>query len=290
MWHIIFNLNKDPALRIQPVLHELFDTVVYHQDDDEVVEYLIELIFEEEPDIESVRNLLLTMGEDSLHHIDLQLEKLPDHDWLQHVYAQLQPIDAGLFFVHGSHYTDPIPADKIPLLIEAATGFGTGEHPTTKGCLMLCDQLHSVGHTYDNVFDLGCGSGILAIAAGKLWDKARILGVDIDEQSIDVAQRHKDINGVGDAVLFYTGDGLDDPLVAERAPFDLLFANILAQPLIDFADGIVAATQKDGHIILSGFLEEQAERVLAPYLAQSCTLVTTQQIDQWQAVLLKKNA
>lgn len=288
MWHILFELRKDPALAIQSALHELFDTVVYHQDDEEVVNYTIELIFEEKPDQEGVYKALSALDADAMRDVTLTLEKLPEHDWLQHVYAQLQPINAGSFFVYGSHYTDPIPDHKIPLLIEAATGFGTGEHPTTKGCLLLCDQLHKDGHTFRNIFDLGCGSGILAIGAAKLWGEARILGVDIDEQSIDVAQRHKDTNGVGEAVLFYTGDGLDDPLVAERAPFDLLFANILAQPLIDFADGIVAATQKDGYIILSGFLDEQAERVLAPYKAQSCDVLATQHIDQWQAVLLRK--
>jgi ribosomal protein L11 methyltransferase len=290
MWHILFELNKVPALAMQPILHELFDTVVYHQDDEEVVNYTIELIFEDKPDKDGVYDTLASLDQDAMREVALTLEKLPEHDWLQHVYDQLQPIDAGTFFVYGSHYTDAIPANKIPLLIEAATGFGTGEHPTTKGCLILCDQLHKDGHAFRNIFDLGCGSGILAIGAAKLWDDARILGVDIDEQSIDVAQHHKDTNGVGEAVLFYTGDGLDDPLVGERAPFDLLFANILAQPLIDFADGIVAATQTDGYIILSGFLDEQAERVLAPYLAQSCTLIATQQIDQWQAVLLKKTA
>ncbi|HEY1096523.1 MAG TPA: 50S ribosomal protein L11 methyltransferase [Alphaproteobacteria bacterium] len=286
MWHAQFFLHRDPALRIQPVLQELFDTVIYHQDDDEDEDYLIELIFEDEPSAESISAALKTLGEEALDNITVKVEALPQIDWLQHVYDQLQPIDAGSFFVYGSHYKETLPEGKIPLLIEAATGFGTGEHPTTQGCLTLCDIVMEKAPDITNIFDLGCGSGILGIGAAKLWPKAKIIGVDIDEQSVQVAQNHKETNGVGDAVLFLTGDGLDDPLVKERAPFDLVFANILAQPLIDFAEGIVEVTKKGGFIILSGFLNNQAERVLAPYQNLNCSVVKTIEINNWQAVLL----
>ena len=290
MWHAQFFLHREPALRVQPVLQELFDTVVYHQDDDEDTHYLIELIFEDEPDAESIKATLSSLGEEALQSVMIDVEALPQKDWLQHVYAQLKPIEAGSFFVYGSHYTDPLPADKIPLLIEAATGFGTGEHPTTQGCLELCDIVKARNPEIKNIFDLGCGSGILAIAAAKFWPKAQIIGVDIDEQSVTVAQHHKVVNNSADNVLFFTGDGLDDPLVKERAPFDLVFANILAQPLIDFADGIIDATQANGFIILSGFLDTQRDRVLAPYLARGTKVVETAAINQWQAVLLEKTA
>lgn len=288
MWHAQFFLHREPALRVQPVLQELFDTVVYHQDDDEDTHYLVELIFEYDPDPASLKATLASLGEEALQNVTVAIEALPERDWLQHVYSQLQPINAGSFFVYGSHYSEPLPTDKIPLLIEAATGFGTGEHPTTQGCLELCDTVMKRNPAIKNIFDLGCGSGILAIGAAKLWPDARLIGVDIDEQSVQVAQHHKAANNVADNVLFLTGDGLDDPLVKERAPFDLVFANILAQPLIDFADGIVDATQPGGYIILSGFLDSQSDKVLAPYLHRGAKLVETVAINQWQAVLLEK--
>ena len=288
LWHAQFFLHKDPALRVQPVLQELFDTVVYHQDDDEETHYLIELIFEDEPTANIIQNTLASLGEEALSNVTITIEALPQKDWLQHVYDQLQPIHAGSFFVYGSHYTDALPADKIPLVIEAATGFGTGEHPTTQGCLELCDTVKARNPDVKNIFDLGCGSGILAIGASKLWTNAAIIGVDIDEQSVQVAQHHKNTNDASH-ILFLTGDGLDDPEVKARAPFDLLFANILAQPLIDFAPGIIQAVKTNGFIILSGFLNNQRERVLAPYLELGAQIIETREINNWQAVLLSKS-
>ncbi len=287
LWHAQFFLHKDPALRVQPVLQELFDTVVYHQDDDEDTHYLVELIFEDEPAAATIQNTLASLGEEALSHVTIAIEALPQKDWLQHVYDQLQPIHAGSFFVYGSHYKEAFPAGKIPLVIEAATGFGTGEHPTTQGCLELCDVVMAKNPDIANIFDLGCGSGILAIGAAKLWPKASIIGVDIDEQSVQVAQHHKMANDVN-RVLFLTGDGLDDPEVKTRAPFDLVFANILAQPLIDFAPRIVSATRTNGFIILSGFLTNQRERVLAPYLEFGARVVDVKEINNWNAVLLEK--
>ena len=288
LWHAQFFLHRDPALRVQPVLQELFDTVVYHQDDDEDTHYLIELIFEDEPTADIIQSTLAALGEEALQTVTIAIEALPQKDWLQHVYDQLQPIETGSFFVYGSHYNQSLPIDKIPLIIEAATGFGTGEHPTTQGCLELCDTVKVKNPAIKNIFDLGCGSGILAIGAAKFWPKATIIGVDIDEQSVQVAQHHKAANDT-DHILFLTGDGLDDPEVKSRTPFDLVFANILAQPLIDFAPGIVGVTQTNGFIILSGFLNNQRDRVLAPYLALGTHVLETREINNWQAVLLSKD-
>jgi ribosomal protein L11 methyltransferase len=290
MWHAQFYIARDAALRVQPVLQELFDTVVYHQDDDQDEDYLIELIFEDEPNVTDIKNTVTALGEVAFNDVTITVEAIPQKDWLQHVYDQLQPIVAGSFFIYGSHYKEALPTDKIPLLIEAATGFGTGEHPTTQGCLELCDSVKERNPGLNNIFDLGCGSGILGIGAAKLWPKAQVIGVDIDEQSVTVAQHHKDVNGNGENIIFLTGDGLDDPLVKERAPFDLVFANILAQPLIDFAEGIVAATKPGGFIILSGFLNTQNERVLAPYQDLNAKVLKMVEINNWHAVLLEKMA
>src|SRR5205823_11298068 len=154
--------------------------------------------------------------------------------------------------------------------IDAGLAFGTGQHATTSGCLIVLDALASSGHRFANIADIGTGSGLLAFAALKLWPEARCIATDIDGQAIDVARDNAAINGVplghgSGELLLAVADGMDSALLAARAPFDLIVANILAGPLIELAPDVAKALAPGGIVVLAGLLDSQADAVAAAY-------------------------
>jgi ribosomal protein L11 methyltransferase len=218
---------------------------------------------------------------------DWRIEAVADVNWLEHSYQQFKPFSVDEFFIYGSHYDGAPPPDKIPLQIDAATAFGSGEHGTTAGCLRALLVLRDDGWKPRNILDMGAGSGILAIAAAKLWF-CRVLAVDIEEESVIVSARHAAMNGVSDRIDCVQGDGFAPPSVSEKKPFDLVLANILAGPLITMASDLCAVTGK--YIILSGMLDEQAAEVQAAYEKRGCRAVRQFSQEGWTALLLEKTA
>jgi len=218
-----------------------------------------------------------------------QITPIEDKNWLEESYKQFPAFEIGPFYIHGSHCTNPIPTDKMNLQIDAATAFGTGEHGTTKGCLEAMLALKDQGVCPWNVLDMGTGSGILAIAAWKIW-QTPILAIDNDTESIRVAQKHQLENGVSttpSALTCLHGDGYNAPDVTKRAPYDLIIANILAAPLIEMAPQCRQVTDKNGHIILSGMLIEQVPKVQAAYEAQGFTGIRQTNIGEWATLILQ---
>lgn len=224
---------------------------------------------------------------------DWQVDKLPeDTDWLSESYKQFPAFEIGPFFIYGGHYEGSVPADKMGLQIDAATAFGSGEHATTEGCLNAMVALEEQGVCPWNVLDMGTGSGILAVAAWKLW-KTMILAVDIEEEAVIVAARHRDLNKVpGDAagMICAAGDGFRTKDVQKKKPFDLIIANILAGPLIEMAHDLKGVSDENGFVILSGMLSEQADSVLSVYEAEDFTLHTREDIDGWATLVLRNAA
>lgn len=214
------------------------------------------------------------------------VEKVADVNWLAHSYRQFQPFSIGAFFIYGSHYDGALPPDKMPLQIDAATAFGSGEHGTTAGCLRALLSLKGEGFAPRTVLDMGTGSGILAIAARRLWD-VPVLATDIDEESVIVAARHAQMNGIDDMTCL-AGDGFAVPQVRDGAPYDLIIANILAGPLIAMAADLCAVLR--GKVVLSGMLEEQADEVRSAYEARGCRLVSAFPQAPWTTLLLEKSA
>lgn len=211
-------------------------------------------------------------------------------DWLQECYRAFPPFSVGPFFIYGSHYEGAVPDGQIGLQIDAATAFGSGEHGTTKGCLQAMLDMKGAGQCPWNVLDMGTGSGILAIAAWKLW-KTPILAVDIDPESVRVTEHHADLNGVrrgGSCLSTQAGDGFAAPLVAKKAPFDLIIANILAGPLIDMAPALATVSDERGYVILSGMLNEQAAEVLSAYKPHGFTQRRRYDSGEWTTLLLQK--
>ncbi|MEQ8365477.1 MAG: 50S ribosomal protein L11 methyltransferase [Roseicyclus sp.] len=199
------------------------------------------------------------------------VSELPETDWVAHVRRELHPVDAGRFFVYGSHDADKLPEGRIGLLIEAAMAFGTGHHGTTQGCLEAMDKLLTDGFRPRNVADIGCGTAVLAIAAAKVLE-GDFIASDIDEVAVEVALVNAQANGVGGRIACVEAAGFEHPELAKKAPYDLVFANILKGPLIDLAPSVAAHMAKDGRVILSGILNPQAEEVVTAYEAQGLTL------------------
>ncbi len=216
-------------------------------------------------------------------------------DWLAETYRAFPPFSVGPFFIYGSHYADNpdwdgVPHEQMGLQIDAATAFGSGEHGTTKGCLQAMLDLKGMGVCPWNILDMGTGSGILAIAAWKLW-KTPILATDIDAESVRVTEHHAGLNGVklgGSGLSTQAGDGFSAPLVNKKAPYELIIANILAGPVIAFAAELAAVTDTPGYVILSGMLVEQAADVLAAYDIQGFALQERYDVGEWSSLLLRR--
>lgn len=233
-------------------------------------DWVIHAYFERRPSGEDLA-ILRTLGSGAP-----TLEELGEADWVTMSQAGLEPIRAGRFFVHTP--TFPPRPDAINFEIDAGLAFGTGQHATTKGCLEALDRLAADGADFTNIADIGTGTGLLAFAALALWPRAKGIATDIDPISIDVTRDNAAINGIAlghgpGELLLAVADGMDDPMLAARAPFDLLIANILAAPLITLAPAFTAACAPGATILLAGLLDTQAEAVIASYEAYGCRLV-----------------
>ena len=216
------------------------------------------------------------------------VSELPDVDWVAKVKRELAPVEAGRFFVYGSHDADKVPEGAEPLLIEASMAFGTGHHGTTQGCLLALEKLAAEGMTGQSVLDLGCGTAVLAMGAARIWT-GTFLASDIDEVAVDVARANLIANGLGDRVACFVAEGLDHPQIADSAPFDLIFANILKAPLIALAPGITDSLAPAGRVILSGILNEQADEVIGVYSDLGNSLLDRREIGEWTTLILEKN-
>ena len=218
---------------------------------------------------------------------DFAVSEVPETDWVAHVRRELAPVEAGRFVVHGAHDADKVPSGRTGLLIEAAMAFGTGHHGTTLGCLRALDRLEAAGPAPEVIADVGCGTAVLAMAAARLW-RHPVLASDIDEVAVDVARANVAANGLADRVRCVEAAGFDHPDLARAAPFDLIFANILKGPLVALAPDLAQALQPDGHAILSGILNEQADEVASHYSRCGINEVRRERIGDWTTLLLRK--
>jgi ribosomal protein L11 methyltransferase len=245
--------------------------------------WLIHAYFDHHPRLDDIA-LLVGLGSGAP-----LLEQLGEADWVTMSQSGLQPIRAGRFFVHTpTHPPDP---DAINFEIDASLAFGTGQHATTAGCLATLDLLASNDFAPTNIVDVGTGTGLLAFAAMTLWPQAKCIATDIDPVAIDVARDNAAINrvklghGAGE-LLLAVADGMDSPLLAARAPFDLIIANILAGPLIDLAPDFAKALTPGGTVVLAGLLDTQADAVIAAYDKLGITLADRGS-GEWPVLVLK---
>jgi ribosomal protein L11 methyltransferase len=214
------------------------------------------------------------------------VEPLPDQDWIRLSQEGLPPVRAGRFFVYGAHDAGQVPAGVIPIRIEAGMAFGTGHHETTALCLAALSDL-AKRRAFRNVLDLGCGTGLLAIGAAKLW-RRRVVASDIDRDAVQVTRENAAANGVAPLVRALTADGLTHPGIAGEAPYDLIIANILASPLTQLAPSIVRVLMNGGMLVLSGLLTWQENLVVSFYVPHGLILRSRRRDGHWTALVLEK--
>ena len=250
-------------------------------------DWLIHAYFEHSPTAEELTRIaVLGSGEP-------RIEELGEADWVTMSQAGLQPIRAGRFYVHTPMHRR-VPAGTIPFEIDASLAFGTGQHATTSGCLDALDRLEREGKRFANVADIGTGTGLLAFAALALWPDAKCIATDIDRVAVEVARDNAAINGIKlghgkGELLLAQADGMDSPLLAARAPFDLIVANILAGPLIELAPDFAKALAPGGTVVLAGLLDAQAASVAHTYEEQGLA-IRDRGFGEWPVLVCERTA
>jgi ribosomal protein L11 methyltransferase len=245
----------------------------------------VTLHFAEAPDQALLRELVAaSAGKDIAS--TLLFDTVEAKDWVKASLQDLVPVPAGRFVVHGSHDRDRVAPNKLGIEIEAALAFGTGHHGTTRGCLLLLDHVLKSAQPRC-VLDLGTGTGVLAIAAAKALHRA-VLASDIDPPSVQVAAENCRLNEVGNLVRVIRATGFAAPDFAESGPFDLVLANILANPLRQLAGPMTRHLAPGGRVILSGLLTHQAPAVVAAYRARGLVPLRHLRIEGWSSLLLRK--
>ena len=247
-------------------------------------EWTVELIFEDQPNLDYIKDTVgLIESENGVSIKNLISEPVPQKDWVKESYQQFPPLKLGQFYVYGSHVEEAPPQDMKAILVDAATAFGSGQHGTTAGCLLLLDQIIKVNPK--NALDMGCGSGILALAMASMWDSP-ILACDNDPEAVRVTKENADLNRL--KLNAFQSEGFSSSLLTDYGPFEVITANILAGPLIEMAPQMHQHTALGGKIILSGLLIAQAPQVLAAYQEQGFTLLEEKPINEWMSLLMER--
>ncbi|UWQ22539.1 50S ribosomal protein L11 methyltransferase [Jannaschia sp. W003] len=214
------------------------------------------------------------------------VSELPPTDWVAEVRRELHPVEAGRFFVYGSHDADRMPEGRVALLIEAAMAFGTGHHGTTQGCLLALEDLLAEGFAPGAVADVGAGTAVLAMAAKRVFPEAHVVASDIDAVAVEVAEANLRVNGMAGTVDCVEAAGFDHAALA--GPFDLVFANILKGPLVEMAPAMAGAVAPEGRAILSGLLNAQADEVSDAYRAAGFREAGRRELGDWTTLLMRR--
>lgn len=285
-WFVDFDVPVEAV----PAFSEAFDGVadaVTSVEVDADRRWRIEVFFRAEPDrsaIEEALALVAGGGGWPVPRIAIRVE--PVADWVQATYRRFPPFRVGRFYIHGSHTREPAPPSSVRLTIEAAVAFGSGEHGSTSGCLLAVDRL-APRWKRPRVLDLGCGSGILGIAAAKVW-RVPVVGADNDPVAVRTAVGNARINGLGRRLRGIVSTGFGNPRLA--GPYDLVLANILANPLVRLARPMAARLAPGGRAVLAGLLAGQERLVLQAYRCQGLALERRFRRGDWSTlVLAKKN-
>lgn len=260
----------------------LVSSGVFEEPDDSD-QWHVELTFNHTPDATALESIASGLG---LAPLVWQVQKVENRSWLEEVAKSFPPLTIGPYHIIGSHIRETTPKDQIRLKIDAGLAFGSGEHGTTTGCLLSLEALIQA-HDFTNIIDLGSGSGILAIAAAKRLNRS-VLATDFDAVAVRVCNENARLNDVAEHVHCLQADGTDHPDIQRHGPYDLIFANILANTLHDMAEGISEITAPGGIIILSGLLQTQRDAIQERYAAHGFQIAREDPIAPWMTLSMQK--
>jgi len=285
----LLETDEQAARRVADILAESFaaDEVAVSLVDSGGGRWRVTIHFRATPDERATRALAAAAAGDAVAGA-LRFERIAATDWVRQSLAGLPPVAAGRFLVHGAHDRAKIPGNRIGIEIEAALAFGTGHHGTTRGCLLALDRIcQSLGgqRSAQTILDVGTGSGVLAIAAARAW-RGPVLAVDIDDNAVRAARANARLNHAGSLVEVIKANGVTARKIRERAPYDLVFANILLRPLQRLAAPLMRLTAPGARVILSGLLPSQANAVLAAY--HRLKLERRIVCDGWTTLILRR--
>ena len=247
--------------------------------------WLVEAYFGFEPDEDEVRALIAAAADETTAQA-AAFGLTEKQDWVANALAGLAPVRAGRFLVHGGHDRQKVGVNDVGIEIEAGLAFGTGHHGTTRGCLLHFDRLLKRRRPR-RVLDVGCGAGVLAIAAAKVLKRKAWLG-DIDPVAVDVANANARLNGVGAHCKAVVSRGVENRALRAGAPYDVVFANILARPLRLLAPSLAAVLTPGGDAIVSGLLLADVSGVLAAWRAQGLFLAERIDLEGWASLRLRR--
>lgn len=278
LWQLSVTL---PLLDLEPIERILEEHALTISTEEAVADgsrWTMNVLFEQKPDDKLLRQL-----DTDLEYL---IAPLVQKDWVSESQKLLPPVDAGRFYIHGSHDSAHPSISRHDLIIDAGRAFGTGLHETTYGCLLAIDNLRKKREFY-NALDLGCGSGVLALAVAKAWRRP-VLASDIDMDAVLVTNENAKKNDLAPLVKAEHAAGLNSRALQRHAPYDLIVANILAKPLVTMAFSITSALASNGVLVLSGLLGKQEKMVLSSYLLQDLRLHQRYVIGEWRALILLK--
>lgn len=288
-WRIFFSCDPALASDLGSILGEHVSSVSWFETKDPTI-WVVEAITTTQPHKQEFIDLLSPAC--AAFHIPvpcLTIELLPETDWVAATWRSFPPRQIGRYYVYGSHTTPTPPEGSVALHINAATAFGSGEHETTTGCLLTLDELAKAGRIFQKPLDMGCGSGILAIAIAKTWD-VEVTAADNDPESVRVTTTNAALNGCASLLKVCISNGFESEDIRFNGPYDLIVANILATPLIDMAQPLSRALAPKGKVILSGLLSRHKEEVAKAYEAQGIHLVGHRTLNDWEALELEKRS
>ncbi len=270
-WQIRIFVLREHVDVVEEAFFDIAATTASFEIDEDGVEWQTDVIILTPPDDADIKaRLAFVSGMLGIKTPRYEVAPLERKDWQKEVERGFPPLDIGRFFIRGTHITQPVPEGKIGITVNAGAAFGSGEHATTSGCLLALSKL-ARQRRFTRPLDMGCGSGILALAMASLW-KCETLGTDIDPISVSTSKENAVMNQLHTLMHFEAGDGYNMRIVRRCAPYDIITANILARPLCKMAPQLAKVLAPGGVAVLSGLLATQERYVLAAHRAQGLTL------------------
>ncbi len=282
-WQIVFTPQAENNFLLEEFIENFFTASTCDYNEDGKILYTGYLADKSQE--EDMKKAAVAWG---LKLPDYKCEFIPAANWLTKNVIKFPPLETQDFYIYGTHEEQIPDNTKHKLRIYAATAFGSGQHQTTRLCLELLSQLYHQGFSPNNILDMGCGSGILALSALKLWTNATAVAADIDNEAVIVSLQNAADNDLQQRLLAAAGDGYNNDTVIKHAPYQLIFSNILARPLTEMAPHLSSCLNIGGYTILSGFINEQSEWVLDAHRKQGLQLVKIIENENWRAALMEK--